>query len=1677
MKRLYLFLLTCNFLTPMFAQRYGMEWINYGQKYYKIPLLTEGIYRLDSITLARGFDLSLTDPRTIQLFLKGQEVRLYISGENDGRINSGDYVEFYANPLPGELDSLIYRKDIRYLPNPYRPLFNDTIYGFLTLKPSGPVLRYALDQDTTSAGAWAASYFYTEKVATNFNGNGAISFNGYNTDDLFDESVSDPNYTQAEGRGSFLGKGATAGTNFNLQLANVNPTLPVKVRYVLSGFSRQANFYPDHQIRLLYAGAGNAPVTLLDTSIYGYAPVMKEYILPAGQLFSSGNFSVQSVAVPNYTFSNQTMLHYIRAEVPQTLNLNGQASYRIKAISNAGAAKSFYNFSNLFNPTTLPPLLYDLRNGKKLKTVLNGSLIRAVITTSGNDAWTFLCAEQAVTNITTLQPVNGNGRFEKFKTNTSRRPYVIIYHPDLMSSVQQYASYRSSIAGGNYEVLLANINHLYEQFGYGVNKHPLAIRQFARFLKDSLGRAPAGLFLIGKGIKQIDLNAAKQSQNLIPTMGVPSSDHLLTTALSTTDYFYPQIPIGRLAALTNQEVLDYLEKVQDHESSGKAEWKKKVLHFVGGDDENLNERLKVFMDAYAETISDTVFGAQVTTFIKNTTAPVQTQISDSIRRAIDNGASILNFFGHGSEQGFDQAIDDPIQYNNAGRYPFIIANSCYSGNIFVFNSKSVSERFVTIKKRGSIGFIATSSYGFDLGLDHFTRGLYRAISGSHYGQTIGEVVQEACRLNSLAGDRLTPLVGLEMCLHADPAIVISVGAQPDYQLKNNQISFDLKKYTDSIAVIIAIRNPGKAIHDSLSVRITRYFPNNDSLSLRKKIKATLYLDTLRVNLFLDFDRGIGLNRFSVMLDDQRRIAESDETNNTTLGSVNLFVPGGDILPVIPPRFALLPKSDKITLKASTSDPFAPLTSYIFQLDTSDLFHAPLSQTVITTKGGVAEWTTSLTLKDSTVYFWRVSRDSLSPEKTFAWKSSSFQTMSDKSGWAQSHFHQFAGNGFQFVRYQKKERRFIFQNTKYSVSTRVGVWPNIALEYINSYYNNLILDQWSPMFNGWNLAVFDSASGKPWRALQTNNPFNNAGQYNNCSSGDRWVYSFGTIGDCNDTSLVNSWKKKLENFINLIPKNNYVLGYSTPYQSPYANYTSYSNGLYTAFESMGVSKMRTTADSLPYTFFGKKGSSPGQAQEVIGANKRSIIYLVDTITTAWRNGFVASPRIGPSAKWTSLHWQVKSLDNKPGDTTILKIVGIRYDGKIDTLHSLSQESTDLETLGQIVDAERYPYLQLVAMMKDNRFKTCPQLKYWRVYFEEAPECAINPLKGFAALKDSLQEGDLVRFKVPIENIGNRDFRDSLVCSYWLEDNQRNRTNLPDRYIRLPLKKGDVYMDTLQVSSYELPGKNQLWMQVNASGHKRYQYEQEFFNNIAKFDFKVNKDQTNPLLDVTFDGIRILNGDLVSAKPRILIALKDENKFLVLNDTSNFNVWLTAPGQVQKERLYFANVLEFTPAQLPKNSAIIRYQPAFQKDGIYQLTVQARDRSSNLAGSNAYSVQFEINTHPGMTQVMNYPNPFTTSTRFVFTLTGSEVPEVFTIQIMTISGKMVREITRSELGGLHIGRNITDYAWDGRDYYGDRLANGVYLYRVITRLNGDKMDLNSSGADSYFTKEFGKMVLIR
>ena len=80
-------------------------------------------------------------------------------------------------------------------------------------------------------------------------------------------------------------------------------------------------------------------------------------------------------------------------------------------------------------------------------------------------------------------------------------------------------------------------------------------------------------------------------------------------------------------------------------------------------------------------------------------------------------------------------------------------------------------------------------------------------------------------------------------------------------------------------------------------------------------------------------------------------------------------------------------------------------------------------------------------------------------------------------------------------------------------------------------------------------------------------------------------------------------------------------------------------------------------------------------------------------------------------------------------------------------------------------------------------------------------------------------------------------------------------------------------------------------------------------------------------------------------------------------------------------------------------------------------------------------------------------------------------------MTITGKLVKVINLAQIENIHIGRNITQYAWDGKDMYGDQLANGVYFYRVISSINGEQIEKRPTGTDKFFTKQFGKMYIMR
>lgn len=1653
------------------------SWINYGQQYYKIKVAKDGIYRIDSVTLANaGVPLPSIDPRNFQLFQRGIEIPAYISGEADGIFNGSDAILFFARKNSCVEDSLLFDNP-PFLTNPYYSVINDTAAVFLTWNSSFSNKRFTLETDTVFGPYSPASYFFKEQHSNR---------GWYNPGPLNVVNSDDPRYKTGEGfyiAEIAMGQNYTETYNTSgIVAAGGNAILS----FSISGSNNIFDYSPDHDIVVEYTNASGVFVPLSVMSFDGFKSYRYNYTIPASNLGPTTQIRVTSLNNPNYYKPNYTTINFTAIFFPQNFNLLGVSEQLMVLPDQPSQLKSFLNITNFTDPGNAPWLL-DLTNEKIIPVVYSGGIYKALVPNSGLSKICFIAASDKINPVSKIEAVNGTGLFTNFGSLNLDSAYLIVTHPTLMtgSAVTQYANYRSSISGGGYNVVVAKVTELYDQFAFGVDRHSLAIRNFASFVIANSSKLPSALFLIGKGIhaQHCITNGNNARNSLVPSFGNPSSDVLLTAGLTgASGNIFPSIPTGRIAAKTPQDILNYLSKVQLYEMQKDSLWQKNIVHFVGGISSLEQMQFKNYMNHFESIIEDTLFGGQVYSFYKTTTTPLAITTNDSIKKIIEGGTSILCFFGHGSATGFEQNIDDPNNYNNSPKFPLLISNSCYTGDIFSPSITSSSERFVLApNNRGSIGYLSSVSAGVAHALYYYTSEFYRHVAYRKYGRTYGELVQSNIRqlmqdFSTLYGnDTILELTCMDMTFHGDPAVKAVSSPYPDYRLRNQDVIFNTNQYVDSIGIKMIIANLGRAVKDSFSVYIERILPSGDTNRIYKRIRGPYNMDTLQVFIVKDLVNGIGLNQFYIKVDNFNERIELNEFNNATNGYLPLVIPGGDIVPVWPYKFAIIPDINKVTLKASTADPFAQLYTYRLQVDTSDAFVNPLVNTLINAPGGVVSYNLNLIGQDSLVYFWRIAKDSVTPN----WRESSFQVINGKYGWGQAHFHQFKDDGFQFVKYNKPQRKLEFFNDIRTIQVNTGMEPYVPFSATQFFYNNAQQRLWGCGVNGFSVVVFDSITGGIRSSDTTINNGNGTwqGMNNNCvcDINSSASFDFGKNMLC----WVNTnWRQDMANFINSLPNGTPVLAYSVKYCfSPSCQQDTLTPALISAFQSIGAGQLANMRDTLNYVIFGRKGMLPGQAHEKIATNRYELTTFIDSIRTKFNRGYVSTGLIGPAKSWGSFHWRQSPEEMPTKDSVYVQIYGSNGSGTEVLVKTIFSDSTDVLNLSSSINASQFPYIRLVARMRDDSLNTPAQLKRWQVIYDQAPEAALHPPAGFAIDKPVAQEGDQVIIKMPIKNVSDHPFTDSLLVTYYLEDKNRVIHPLPYKLKKAPFLSDSIIVDTIAVQTYLYPGNNALWMDVNALGHPKNQLEQFHFNNIARIPFRVDQDRINPLLDVTFDGIHILNGDIVSAKPYILVSLKDENKFLALNDTASFRIYLTEPGNATEHRLYFKNALNFIPANLPNNSCKIEYRPEYVVDGTYKLRVEAIDRSGNKSGSVSYDINFEVINKSTITEVLNYPNPFSTSTRFVFTLTGSEIPETFKIQILTITGRVVKEISRADLGVIRIGKNVSEYAWDGTDDYGDKLANGVYLYKVQTRLNGSEIEKRNTSADQYFKKGFGKLVIMR
>ncbi|MFD3000529.1 C25 family cysteine peptidase [Pontibacter toksunensis] len=1683
MKRLLpalLFLITCFAAGTAQAQEvYGNEWINYSQTYYKISVVNTGLHRLDREFL-EGLGLRGVNPQHLQLFRRGKEVSVYVAGEADGRLDAQDYVEFYGERNDGAMDRELYKNPAHQV-HQFYSLYTDTAAYFLTVNAAGG--KRMRESNPSVSGRTPEPYHLQKAVSVRTD-----RFNYGKLYDVANRLTRMPWMDEGEG---YFSANSISVRNYEINnITNLEPSGPRPVvEYATVGA-----YHEYHKLNVnVVAPTGTRKLKYFEYDFY--ASAKDQQTVEFSDINTQGVFTIQVAPVATPTNGNSISFAYGVLTYPQKPVFTGAAMYLYT--DSTKSANPYFSLSDA--PSTA--VAYDVSDPYNITRIAghaDGSRKGFVIDAGNGKTHKVLVADTSIP----LTPVRGNRSGIKFRSiDPANHNYIVLTNKRLMKvaggsrlpAPMEYAAYRASVAGGGYDTLLFNMEQVINLFHYG-DYSSNAIRRMTRFM----GTSPRStqLFIIGKGVTYADQQYFSEyypgkfsyyqvgarhpkvyEMDLVPTGIVPSSDLVFSADFRYSSYI-PIVPTGRISVTTPEAIIAYLNKVKEHDAVKEGEpWRKNILQLGGGKTPREISQITNYLQAYARIAEGPLLGANVFERYRQNVSEVTEFIN--VSEQLNKGLSLITFFGHSSTSTNDLDIgyvsSAVNNYQNKGKYPIMLMNGCNLGNSFVPNYITFGEDWLLTPNKGAVALIAHIDAGdLNLYLNLYSSNFYKVAfqDPKFWGASLGEVQQETIKrvMQGTASSHAIATV-LEMTLQGDPALKPYNPSKPDYVIKESGFEitgFDgggVTASADSFMVSFDVDNLGKAITDPIHVSVKRTLSDN-SVILKDAILIDPIIKGRRVTLKIPNKdvMAAGMNSFEIKLDSPDAFEELNEENN--VATFQHFFPISGIKTVYPANYSII-GTDKVKL-AVQSTAINDDKGYYFEIDTSKTFRSSLRQSQTVTNTGVPVWEVSLpsTSKDSVVYYWRARFTQYEAGEDTVWATSSFRRIAGaKGGWSQSHYGQLQDvHSIGFDSLTERSRTWQFKPIKRFINIKTAGGD---IRYVYSPYG-LYLDGVSELngacgnpassaasrfyfivIDNVNLEVVTSLPGQTFCSQRINPP-----------------YLFDT-GDLSNPANVT----KMEAFLDAVPAGYYVAGISIN-KVPFSNFTSEAKA---AFRRIGSSLIDNLTTGAPFAIVGQKGSAVGTAQELTASADNATpvtsqdISLDATLQSARAAGTITSVTIGPALKWETLHHNIERYKGG-SDKYTLKVIGIDTTGQEDVLvEKVQSKVLDISS----IDAKLYPNLKLSAFLSDSTARTAPQLKQWFVYYEGVPEGVVRPdlVKISSGLLSEQASGGHITAPMAFQNISNTAFRDSLVVEVTLSGDGVQPA--VSRFKIKPVAAGETVTFTYTSPTQELEGNYKLSMYVNP----RLQLEQHYFNNIYEVSFSV-KPKLHPIMDVAFDGVHILDGDLVSPSPVISVTLKDENRHTFLQDPSAMSIILINSLKEETVVSLVNNPQEVTyVAATEQNDFKLEYKPLKLEDDKYTMEVRAKDSAGKDSGISPYRIGFEVVSEAGVTNFYPFPNPFSTKTNFIFTLTGSTIPEHMKIQILTVTGKVVKEIMKEELGPLRIGNNKTEYAWDGTDMYGDKLANGVYLYRVVMSRIDEEMKHRNTFGDKAFKNGYGKLYILR
>lgn len=635
----------------------------------KIKTGKSGIYKIGYSDLESfGIDPASINPKMIRIYGNAggmlpeandkfryddlQENAIQVFGEDDGVFNQDDYILFYG------MNPNVWQNILGFF-TCYVNYYDDYNYYYLTISAE-PGKRLQTEPSLTSNPTHYVTkyndYQVVEDEEINLIQSGKVWYG-----DVFGE------ITERE---------------YHFIFPNIAGSDPVIIK------TEVANRSFENELMALQVNDDlndTMILTLVSPSSTKYAQKKKKTLT---YYSNNTDINVEFKYLPS-TLSSIAWLNYIMVNASSNLKFeNGQLMFRQLSSVMDGAVSEFtvtnsnpglivWDITNPIIPFKIEP---ESNAGELLFTVRTDSL-REFITFDGSEYYTPEFVE-TVDN----QDLHGDGPFDM----------VIVSHPLFIDQANELAELH--VSRDSFEIKVVGTKEIYNEFSSG-KQDPSAIRDYMKMLYDKYeGNEPRFLVLFGDGSFD-PKNRYENNSNFIPAF--QNEESLVTASSFVIDDFYGfldesegndgvgqlDIGIGRFPVQTVEDAQIAIDKINLYLATTEpvfGTWRSKICFIADDEDGNLhleqadsladgvgfipkvyNEQ-KIYLDAYPQ--------------VKTPAGYRYPAVTEAINDAVNNGALIINYVGHGGKAGWAHerilGSNDIQDWTNVGKLPVFITATC-----------------------------------------------------------------------------------------------------------------------------------------------------------------------------------------------------------------------------------------------------------------------------------------------------------------------------------------------------------------------------------------------------------------------------------------------------------------------------------------------------------------------------------------------------------------------------------------------------------------------------------------------------------------------------------------------------------------------------------------------------------------------------------------------------------------------------------------------------------------------------------------------------------------------------------------------------------------------------------------------------------------------------------------